>query len=133
MQNRKHCSLGLLHFYSIQQKVWKVKDFYLLFAAVNVSISKQKLRWIMSFVHTKSSQSDQSRQIFYLQYRPKLIGLLFKPLLWLKYASYRLGNGGIWKSLNCWFRNTPNLLRMLISGLRKLSLKIKGWNLKCAF
>ena len=46
-----------------------------------------------------------------LQYRPNLIGLLFKPLLWLKYASYRLGNGGIWKSLNCWFRNTPNFLR----------------------
>ena len=24
----------------------------------------------------------------HIQYRPKLIGLLFKPLLWLKYASY---------------------------------------------
>ena len=52
---------------------------------------------------------------------------------YLTSTSYRLGNGGIWKSLNCWFRNTPSLLRMLISGLRKLSLKIKGWHLKCAW
>ena len=68
-----------------------------------------------------------------IQYRPKWIRLLFKMLLWLKHASYRLGNCGIWKSLNCRFRNTPNLLRLLISGLRKLSLKIKVWNLKCEF
>ena len=68
--------------------------------------------------------------IFYhLQYRPKLIGLVFKLLLWPKYSSYRLGIGAIRKILNWGFQNTSNLLRLLISGLRKLSLKVEGRNL----
>ena len=91
------------------------------------SVNYERVSVLLSLVSLSLFPRD------HLQYRPKLIGLVFKLLLWPKYSSSRLGIGAIRKILNWGFQNTSNLLRLLISGLRKLSLKLEGRNLKCTF
>ena len=84
-------------------------------------------------IRIKSMVRRSPCYFFVIQYRPKLIGLVFKLLLWPKYSSYRIGIGVNRKIMNWGFQNTSNLLRLLIPGPRKLSFKLEGRNLKCTF
>ena len=95
---------------------------YLTFnSSASICLSK-KIIWI-----------NRTLKVVEIQYRPKLIGLVFKLLLWPKYSSYRIEIGVNRKIMNWGFQNTSNLLRLLIPGPRKLSFKLEGRNLKCTF